>query len=83
MSIHGRLNIGNDFRILTLFFLQDKHFAFIYCIEDLALHGKRKEWESCYEKLGLNATLVDDCYRSERGNEVSVIEAESGTKMNV
>ncbi|KAL5077116.1 hypothetical protein RYX36_016100 [Vicia faba] len=50
----------------------DKHFSFIYCIEDLALQGKRKEWESCYEKLGLDSTLVNDCYRSERGKELDL-----------
>ena len=51
-------------------FLQEKHFSFIYCVEDLAYQGKRTEWESCFEKLGLDSKLVNDCYRSERGNEV-------------
>ncbi|CAK8565991.1 unnamed protein product [Lathyrus sativus] len=50
----------------------DKHFSFIYCIEDLALQGKRREWESCYKKLGLNSTLVDDCYLGERGKELDL-----------
>ncbi|XP_058782004.1 gamma-interferon-responsive lysosomal thiol protein-like [Vicia villosa] len=50
----------------------NKHFSFIYCIEDLALKGKRKEWESCYEKLGLDSSTVNDCYRSERGNELDL-----------
>ncbi|AES69589.1 putative gamma interferon inducible lysosomal thiol reductase GILT [Medicago truncatula] len=50
----------------------EKHFSFIYCVEDLAYQGKRTEWESCFEKLGLDSKLVNDCYRSERGNELEL-----------
>ncbi|XP_027190767.1 gamma-interferon-responsive lysosomal thiol protein [Cicer arietinum] len=49
-----------------------KHFPFIYCVEDLVYEGKRDEWESCYEKLGLDSTLIDDCYRSEHGKELDL-----------
>lgn len=52
-------------------FLQNKHFPFIYCVENLAHQGRREEWESCYEKVGLNSSTVNDCYRSERGKQVS------------
>ncbi|CAL5202588.1 unnamed protein product [Lathyrus oleraceus] len=50
----------------------DTHFSFIYCIEDLVLQGRRREWRSCYTKLGLNSTLVDDCYRSDHGKELEL-----------
>jgi interferon gamma-inducible protein 30 len=52
-------------------FLQNTHFSFIYCIEDLVYDYRQEEWESCYEKLGLDSTRVNDCYRSEHGKEVS------------
>lgn len=55
----------------VLAFLQKKHFPFIYCVENLAHQGRRTEWESCYEKLGLDSSTVNDCYRSEHGKEVS------------
>lgn len=57
---------------MKLTFVQNKHFPFIYCVEDLVYQRKHREWESCYEKLGLDSTLIDQCYRGEYGKEVSV-----------
>lgn len=53
-----------------LAFLQSEHFPFIHCVEDFSYQGKHSEWESCYEKLGLDSSLVDHCYHSEHGKEV-------------
>jgi hypothetical protein len=55
--------------ILTI--LQSKHFPFIHCVEDLTYQGRDDEWESCYEILGQDSSLVDECYLSEHGKEVS------------
>ncbi|PNX90928.1 gamma-interferon-inducible lysosomal thiol reductase [Trifolium pratense] len=54
--------------ILTI--LQTKHFPFIHCVEDLTYQGRDDEWESCYEILGRDSSLVDECYRSEHGKEL-------------
>ncbi|XP_045825027.1 gamma-interferon-responsive lysosomal thiol protein-like [Trifolium pratense] len=50
----------------------NEHFSFIYCIEDLVYDNRQEEWESCYEKLGLDSTRVNDCYRSEHGRELDL-----------
>ena len=60
-----------NFIYMILAFLQSEHFPFIHCVEDLSYQGKHAEWESCYEKLGLDSSLVDHCYHSEHGKEVS------------
>ncbi|XP_058769037.1 gamma-interferon-responsive lysosomal thiol protein-like [Vicia villosa] len=54
----------------------NKHFPFIYCVENLAHQGRRTEWESCYEKLGLDSSAVNDCYRSEHGKELHLKHAD-------
>ncbi|CAL5202590.1 unnamed protein product [Lathyrus oleraceus] len=54
----------------------NKHFPFIYCVENLAHQGRREEWESCYEKVGLNSSTVNDCYRSERGKQLHLKHAD-------
>ncbi|XP_006649924.1 gamma-interferon-responsive lysosomal thiol protein-like isoform X1 [Oryza brachyantha] len=48
------------------------HFRFIYCVESLVVDGKRSEWESCFAKLNLDAKPVTDCYKSERGHQLSL-----------
>jgi hypothetical protein len=58
------------FIYMILAFLQSEHFPFIHCVEELSYQGKHTEWESCYEKLGLDSSLVDNCYHSEHGKEV-------------
>uniref|UniRef100_A0A5B7A6R3 Putative gamma-interferon-inducible lysosomal thiol reductase isoform X1 n=1 Tax=Davidia involucrata TaxID=16924 RepID=A0A5B7A6R3_DAVIN len=49
-----------------------EHFPFIYCIETLIYEDKTTQWESCFEKLGLDPTPVADCYSSGYGNEIEL-----------
>ncbi|CAI9107044.1 OLC1v1006316C1 [Oldenlandia corymbosa var. corymbosa] len=48
----------------------NEHFPFVYCVESLIYEGKRTEWETCFEKLGLDPKPVNDCYKNGRGKEV-------------
>ncbi|XP_047090327.1 gamma-interferon-responsive lysosomal thiol protein-like [Lolium rigidum] len=48
------------------------HFGFINCVEDLVVKNKREEWESCFEKQGLDPKPVMECYNSERGQKLSL-----------
>ncbi|GMI96935.1 hypothetical protein HRI_003362700 [Hibiscus trionum] len=48
------------------------HFPFIYCVEALVFKSKYFEWESCFEKLGLEAKPVNDCYSSELGKKLDL-----------
>ncbi|KAM5583133.1 gamma-interferon-responsive lysosomal thiol protein [Rosa sericea] len=48
------------------------HFPFIYCVESLVYEHKYPQWESCYEKLGLNSTLIAECYNSGHGKELEL-----------
>ncbi|XP_022948291.1 gamma-interferon-inducible lysosomal thiol reductase-like [Cucurbita moschata] len=45
----------------------DVHFPFIYCIEYLVSKRKYTQWESCFEKLGLNPKPINECYHTELG----------------
>ncbi|CAL0301647.1 unnamed protein product [Lupinus luteus] len=45
------------------------NFPFIYCIETLVYEHKQKEWESCFDKLGLDPEPIDQCYNGEYGKE--------------
>ncbi|KAI8523525.1 hypothetical protein RHMOL_Rhmol13G0081000 [Rhododendron molle] len=49
-----------------------KHFSFIYCVETLVYEHKYAEWETCYDKLGLDATPVTECYTSGYGEELEL-----------
>ena len=51
--------------------MQNKHFSFIYCVETLVYERKYPEWETCFDKLGLDPTPITECYSSGYGNEVS------------
>ena len=53
--------------------MQNKHFPFIYCIEELVFERKYTKWESCFETLNLDPKPVTDCYTGEYGKEVSFI----------
>lgn len=53
--------------------MQNKHFPFIYCIEELVFERKYTQWESCFETLNLDPKPVTDCYTGEYGKEVSFI----------
>ncbi|XP_057782598.1 gamma-interferon-responsive lysosomal thiol protein-like [Salvia miltiorrhiza] len=48
------------------------HFPFIYCVESLVYHNNYTYWETCFEKLGLDATPVMDCYNGDRGTEIEL-----------
>jgi hypothetical protein len=50
--------------------LQNMHFKFIYCVEELVVNGKYPEWESCFASLGFDPKPVTECYKSEHGHEV-------------
>lgn len=50
----------------------DVHFSFIYCVEDLVVKRQYKDWESCFEKLGLDAKPVTECYKSEHGHKLEL-----------
>ncbi|KAL8496625.1 hypothetical protein ACS0TY_020353 [Phlomoides rotata] len=48
------------------------HFPFIYCVETLVYQNNYTYWETCFEKLGLDATPVTDCYNSDRGTQLEL-----------
>lgn len=52
--------------------MQKDHFPFIYCVESLVYHDNYTYWATCFEKLGLDATPVMDCYNSDRGKKVNL-----------
>uniref|UniRef100_A0ACD5WYT4 Uncharacterized protein n=1 Tax=Avena sativa TaxID=4498 RepID=A0ACD5WYT4_AVESA len=43
------------------------HFGFINCIEDLVVKNKHREWESCFQKQGLDQRRISKCYKSGQG----------------
>jgi interferon gamma-inducible protein 30 len=50
----------------------NKHFSFIYCVETLVYEHKYSEWETCFDKLGLDATPIYECYTSGNGTELEL-----------
>ncbi|KAJ8624496.1 hypothetical protein MRB53_033026 [Persea americana] len=42
----------------------NKHFSFIYCVESVVLERKYDEWESCFQKIGLDSEPVVDCFNT-------------------
>ncbi|CAD6203245.1 unnamed protein product [Miscanthus lutarioriparius] len=50
----------------------DVHFSFIYCVEDLVVKRQYKDWESCFQKLGLDPKPVTQCYNSELGHKLEL-----------
>ncbi|XP_059626435.1 gamma-interferon-responsive lysosomal thiol protein-like [Cornus florida] len=54
----------------------NEHFPFIYCIETLVYEGNYTQWESCFEKLGLDQTPITNCYNSGCGKELELQYAE-------
>uniref|UniRef100_A0ACD5XJJ4 Uncharacterized protein n=1 Tax=Avena sativa TaxID=4498 RepID=A0ACD5XJJ4_AVESA len=48
------------------------HFGFINCVEELVMNKKRDEWESCFQKQGLDPKPVMECYNNERGQKLSL-----------
>ncbi|RVW56831.1 Gamma-interferon-inducible lysosomal thiol reductase [Vitis vinifera] len=49
-----------------------QHFSFIYCIETLVYEHKYPQWETCFEKLGLDPKPISDCYNSGYGKELEL-----------
>ncbi|TVU47417.1 hypothetical protein EJB05_07018 [Eragrostis curvula] len=50
----------------------NKHFQFIYCVEDLVVKRQYRDWESCFAKLGLDSKPVTECYKSEQGHQLEL-----------
>ncbi|KAJ0020952.1 hypothetical protein Pint_32476 [Pistacia integerrima] len=50
----------------------NEHFQFIYCVETLVYEHKYPEWETCFEKLGLDPKAISDCYTSGNGTELEL-----------
>ncbi|GFP84237.1 gamma-interferon-inducible lysosomal thiol reductase [Phtheirospermum japonicum] len=48
------------------------HFPFIYCVESLVYEHNYTYWETCFEKLGLDASPVTRCLNSDRGTELEL-----------
>lgn len=48
------------------------HFPFIFCVEAAVYERKYTQWETCFEKLGLNPKPVYDCYSSGLGKELEL-----------
>ncbi|KAI0503503.1 hypothetical protein KFK09_014437 [Dendrobium nobile] len=45
---------------------------FIYCVENLVLANKYNDWESCFQKTGLDPHPLVNCYNSGHGQEVEL-----------
>ncbi|OMO84951.1 Gamma interferon inducible lysosomal thiol reductase GILT [Corchorus capsularis] len=50
----------------------NKHYGLIYCIEFLAIEGRQKEWETCFDSLGLPEEHILDCYNSGKGRTLEL-----------
>ncbi|XWS59994.1 hypothetical protein CRYUN_Cryun08bG0170000 [Craigia yunnanensis] len=50
----------------------NKHYGLIYCIEFLAIEGRQKKWESCFDSLGLPEKHILDCYNSGKGRTLEL-----------
>lgn len=49
-----------------------KYFPFIFCVEDLVSQRKHREWESCFAKLGLDSTPINQCYKGDYGKKLEL-----------
>ncbi|XP_020597853.1 gamma-interferon-inducible lysosomal thiol reductase-like isoform X2 [Phalaenopsis equestris] len=49
-----------------------KHFSFIYCVENLVIANKYSDWESCFQRTGLDPHPLVNCYNSGHGQEVEL-----------
>ncbi|CAN0903993.1 Gamma-interferon-responsive lysosomal thiol protein, partial [Linum grandiflorum] len=50
----------------------EKHFPFIYCVEEKVYERKPMEWESCFGELALDPQTIQDCYGSGYGNKLEL-----------
>ncbi|XP_059302116.1 gamma-interferon-responsive lysosomal thiol protein [Lycium ferocissimum] len=58
----------------------DEYLPFINCVENVVLESfvyrrKYPQWQTCFEKLDLEAKPVTDCYGSARGKELELLYA--------
>ncbi|KAK2643424.1 hypothetical protein Ddye_025187 [Dipteronia dyeriana] len=49
-----------------------EHFPFIYCVENLVYERKYTQWETCFDKLGLDPNVISDCYTSGYGKKLEL-----------
>ncbi|XP_054783777.1 gamma-interferon-responsive lysosomal thiol protein-like [Prosopis cineraria] len=48
----------------------NKHYALIFCFELLALEGRHKKWQSCFNQLGLPKQPFLDCFNAGNGTQL-------------
>lgn len=65
---------GNAMFSCTFMLLQSEHFPFINCVETLVYEHNYPQWESCFEKLGLDPKPISDCFSSGHGKEVGFLQ---------
>ncbi|GAV73596.1 GILT domain-containing protein [Cephalotus follicularis] len=58
------------------------HYGLIYCIELLAIEGRYKEWQSCFDSYGLPKKPVLDCSNSANGTKLELAYANETTHLN-
>jgi len=50
--------------------MQQEHFEFVYCIEQLVFEHRYTDWESCFQTTGMDSQAILDCYNSGYGQKV-------------
>ncbi|KAF3448051.1 hypothetical protein FNV43_RR08759 [Rhamnella rubrinervis] len=60
----------------------NKYFALIYCFEFLTIEGRHKEWETCFNSLGLPQKSVLECYNGRNGTELEIIYSNETAHLN-
>ncbi|KAK3206580.1 hypothetical protein Dsin_020626 [Dipteronia sinensis] len=49
-----------------------EHFPFIYCVESFVYEHNYTQWETCFDKLGLDSKVISDCYTSGYGKKLEL-----------
>ncbi|KAJ4823515.1 hypothetical protein Tsubulata_017892, partial [Turnera subulata] len=62
----------------------NKYYGFIYCIELLAIEGRYqdKDWQCCFDNLGLSAEPVLDCHNSGNGTKLEILNGDESLHLN-
>ncbi|KAF7845282.1 gamma-interferon-responsive lysosomal thiol protein-like [Senna tora] len=55
--------------VLNVFLDVNKHYALIYCFEFLVIEGRYKQWQNCFNQLGLPLKPILDCFNRGNGTE--------------
>ncbi|XP_051128362.1 gamma-interferon-responsive lysosomal thiol protein-like [Andrographis paniculata] len=50
----------------------EDHFPFVYCVENLVYNNNYTYWETCFKKLGLDASPVINCLNSDLGKKLEL-----------